>query len=308
MSDSRAVVDRSILLPLRQRILEKGYGVRGLHLHRSGQEDVEIRFAEDREHNLYSVSKTVTVLAIGIARDEGLLDVEDRLVDHLPAPEGGYGAGVEDVRIRHLMTMTAGSPVTVFEDWQREHPSVTDLYLGTDLVREVGERFEYSNGSIFMLSRIISERTGQSMRDYLMPRLFEPLGIVNPQWFADREGFTWGSTGLHLKTHQLARIGRLLLQRGRWEDRPLVPADWIDAMHAEATWVSTGDVDPESTQYGYGVWRCSPDGAWRADGAHAQFAVILPEQQAVLTITSYHEGAPQQDVLRAVWEELLPLL
>jgi CubicO group peptidase (beta-lactamase class C family) len=305
---STALPDHLILHPLRQLILEKGLGVQGIHLHRAGHEDIQHRFIEDSERNVFSCSKTVTALAIGIARGEGLLDVDDLLVDHLPAPRGGYGKGVDTIRISHLLSMMAGSPVTVFADEERQHPALTDLYLGTDLVREPGERFEYSNGSIFMLSRIISARTGQSMRDYLMPRLFEPLGLLNPQWHTDRQGFSWGSTGLHLKTPQLARIGRLMLQRGVWEGTQLVPAEWIDLLHAEDTWVPTGDMDPESVQYGYGIWRCSPEGAWRADGAYGQFVVVLPEQQAVVTINSHQEGAPAQDILRAVWSELLPLL
>ncbi|PWH06133.1 penicillin-binding protein [Brachybacterium endophyticum] len=297
-----------ILLPLRQRILEKGLGVRAVHLHRAGHEDLEVRLVEDTSENVWSVSKTVTALGIGIAQEEGLLDLEDRLVDHLPAPPGGYGRGMEGVRLRHLITMTSGNPVTVFLDADREHPHLTDHLLGADLVREPGERFEYSNGSVFLLARVIEERVGQSLRDYLLPRLFEPLGIVNPQWFSDREGHTWGATGLHLKTHQVARLGRLLLQGGRWGEEQLVPSAWIDAMHAESSWVSTGEVEPENTQYGYGVWRSTPEGVWRADGAYGQFAIVLPHQQAVVTITSHHEGGPTQEILRAVWSELLPLL
>jgi CubicO group peptidase (beta-lactamase class C family) len=303
-----ALPDPLILLPLRQRILERGLGVRAIHLHRAGHEDLETRFVEDTSENVWSVSKTVTALAVGIAQKEGLLDLEDRLIDHLPDPAGGCGRGMELVRLRHLITMTSGNPVTVFLDSQREHPHLTELLLGTPLVRAPGERFEYSNGSVFLLARTIAERSRQSLRDYLLPRLFEPLGIVNPQWFSDREGHTWGATGLHLRTREVARIGRLLLQRGQWEGEQLVPAEWIDAMHAPASWVPTGELEPENTQYGFGVWRCTPEGAWRADGAYGQFAVVLPEQRAVVTITSHHEGGPTQEILRAVWRDLLPLL
>src|SRR5699024_5668041 len=83
----------------------------------------------------------------------------------------------------------------------------------------------------------------------------------------------------HLKSGQLARIGRLLLQRGAHDGAQLVPAAWVDALHAEAAWVATGDPEPESTRYGYGVWRCTPQGAWRADGAYGQFLLVLPEQR-----------------------------
>ena len=303
------VPDELLLTGLRQRITERRLGVRAIHVHREGHPEVSHRFVDDTAENLYSVSKTVTALAVGIAREEGLLEIEDRVVDHLPVPDGGYGEGVEQVRIRHLLTMTSGSPVLVFLDSQREHPQLTSLILGADLVREPGEAFEYSNGSIFLLSRIITERTGQSLRDWLMPRLFEPLGILNPQWFSDREGITWGATGLHLKSGQIARIGRLLLDRGTREGRELVPGTWVDLMHADDTWVATGDlVEPESARYGFGVWDCSIDGAWRADGAYGQMLLVLPEQRAMVAITSHLEGRPGADIIRAVWEELLPLL
>ena len=309
MSDTGTrVPDQLLLLPLRQRILEQRLGVRAVHLHRAGREDLTHRFVEDTAENIYSVSKTVTALAVGIAAEEGLLDPEDLLSDHLPAPAGGYGTGIEQVRLRHLLTMTSGSPVLGFLDEQREHPDLTSLLLGTALIAEPGTRWEYSNGSIFLLSRVIGERTGLTMRDWLMPRLFEPLGILNPQWHTTRDGHSWGATGLHLKSGQLARIGRLLLQRGAHDGAQLVPAAWVDALHAEAAWVATGDPEPESTRYGYGVWRCTPQGAWRADGAYGQFLLVLPEQRAVVTITSHLEGRGGAEVLRAVWEELLPLL
>lgn len=300
--------DHLLLLPLRQRITERSLGVRAIHVRRTGRPEVAHRFVEDTAENLYSISKTVTALAVGIARSEGLLDLEDRLVDHLPGPQGGYGAGLEQVRLRHLLTMTSGSPVTVFLDEQREHEDVTGLFLGTDLVAAPGESFEYSNGSTFLLARVIAERAGQTLRDWLMPRLFQPLGIVNPQWHTTRDGHTWGATGLHLKSGQMAALGQLLLQRGTWEGRRLVADEWIEEMHSADAWVPTGDLEPESERYGYGIWDCTVPGAWRADGAYGQFLIVLPQQQAMVAITSHLEGRPGAEILRAVWEELLPLL
>lgn len=308
MTARTSVPDPLLLLPLRQRIVERSLGVRALHLHRAGHAEVSHRFVDDTPENLWSISKTVTALAVGIAQAEGLLDLEDLVSEHLPAPEGGFGTGWDQVRLRHLLTMTSTSPILAFLDEEREHADLTGLILSTALQGTPGERWEYSNGSILLASRVITERTGQSMRDWLMPRLFEPLGILNPQWFTTRDGLTWGATGLHLKSGQLARIGRLLLQRGQWEGEQLVPAAWIDLMHAPQTWVATGDVEPESAGYGLGVWRCTPDGAWRADGAYGQFLLVLPEQEAVLTVTSHLEGTPGAEIMRAVWEELLPLL
>ncbi|MBB5832765.1 serine hydrolase domain-containing protein [Brachybacterium aquaticum] len=308
MTADAPVPDPLLLLPLRQRILEQHLGVRALHLHRTGHEELSHRFVEDTAENVYSVSKTVTALAIGIAIDEGLLGLDDLVAGHLAAPAGGYGSGVEQIRIRHLLSMTTTSPVLGFEDSERDSEDLTSLILGTDLRGEPGTAWEYSNGSIFLLSRLLTEVTGQTMRDWLMPRLFLPLGILNPQWHTTRDGHTWGATGLHLKSGQLARIGRLLLDRGAHEGTQLVPASWIDALHAEEIWVATGDPEPESARYGFGVWDCTTPGAWRADGAYGQFLLVLPEQQAVLTVTSHLEGRGGAVILAAIREELLPLL
>lgn len=316
------VPDSLLLTPLRQRITERSLGVRAIHVHRPGRPMVTHRFVDDTAENIFSVSKTVTALAVGIAQSEGLLSIDDLLVDHLPAPAGGYGKGVDRIRLRHLITMTAGSPHLGFLDEEREHPDLTSLVLGADLVAEPGERFAYANTNTFLLARVIAERTGTTVRDWLMPRLFEPLGILNPQWHTTRDGVTWGATGLHLKSGQMARIGEVLLGRGRAEGArrgdevphiggdpaQLVPSEWIDALHAEDSYVATGDIEPEGARYGFGIWACTPEGAWRADGAYGQLLLVLPEQNAMVALTSHLEGRHVAEILRAVWEELLPLL
>lgn len=291
-----------LLGALVRRVEDQRLGVRGIHVHRAGHEDVEHRFVADTAENLYSVSKTVTALAVGIARHEGLLRLEDRLVDHLPVPPSGWGRSVDRITLRHLLTMTSGSPVTCFTDEERLDHDLTDRFLRTDLTSEPGDRFEYSNGSTYMLARVVAQRSGCEVRDYLLPRLFEPLGILNPQWFTCRAGHTWGATGLHLRTAELARIGRLLLERGAYEGRQLVPADWVDALHE--TWVPTGDPSPDHKSYGLHVWKSVPEGSWRADGAYGQLVLVLPRQRAVLTVTAHYEG-PVQDLLRALEEEVI---
>ena len=300
--------DALVLLPLRQRLTERGLAVRSLHLHRPGRPAVVHRFVDDTAENIYSVSKTVTALAVGIAREEGLLDLDDRAVDHLPSPEGRYGEGVGDVTIRHLLTMTSGSPITVFAQEERDHRDLTSLYLETPLAREAGSAFEYSNGGPFLLSRIIAQRTGQTLRDWLMPRLFQPLDIVNPQWHTTVDGHSAGATGLHLKSGEMARIGEVLAGRGSVDGAELVPAAWVDLMHAEDTWVDTGWPDPDNARYGLGVWASQGEGAWRADGAYGQFLLVLPEQAALVAVTSHIDNGGANRVLGAIREELVPLL
>lgn len=302
--------DALLLLPLRQQIQEQALGVRAIHVHRDGHEDLVHRYVGDTWENIYSVSKTITALAVGIAIEEGLLDLEDHLVDVLPVPDGvTAGEGIDRIRLRHLITMTGGNPVLGFVDEERLATDVVEQFYAADLAREPGTAFEYSNMSIHLLARAVEERSGTGLREYLMPRLFLPLGIRNPQWHTTAAGHAWGATGLYLRSGELANIGRLLLQRGRWETDRLVPADWIDAMHAPQNWVETGERNElENLRYGFGVWDCTLEDAWRADGAQGQFILVMPAQRAVVTITSRHESGPTQDILRAVWSQLVPLL
>lgn len=282
-----------------------GLGVYGIHLHRAGRPDLEVRFRDDYPTPIFSCSKTFTALAFGILHGRGEIRLDDRLVDLVP-PAGPVADGVADITMRHLLTMTSGSTHTVFTDEEKDAADIAGDFFAAPLASRPGERFEYSNGSTYMLGRAIAAVAGVGVRDFLMPRLFEPLGIPNPLWATCRAGHTYAATGLHLRTHELARMGRLLLQRGRWGEAQLVPAGWVDAMHDD--WVPTGrDDEPESVRYGFQVWDCTPEGAWRADGNRGQFVVVLPEQEAVVTVTSHEEHA-MFDVLRAVWDGVLPVL
>lgn len=295
----------AVLADVVDLVRRTGLGVYGIHLHRDGHEDLEVRFRSDEPTPLFSCSKTVTALAFGILHGEGRIQLDDRLVDLVPHP-GPVADGVANITMRHLLTMTSGSTHTVFTDEEKDAADVAAGFFAAPLASTPGERFEYSNGSTYMLGRAVAAVAGVCVRDVLMPRLFEPLGIVNPLWAQCRAGHTWAATGLYLRTHELARMGRLLLQRGQWEGAQLVPADWIDAMHTD--WVPTGSTDePEAVRYGLQVWGCTPAGAWRADGNRGQFVVVLPRQGAVVTVTSHEEHA-MFDVLRAVYAGVLPHL
>lgn len=283
---------------------ETGLGVQGIHLHREGHEDVEVRWRSDDPIHVFSCSKTFTSLAFGILHGQGRIALDARLVD-VVEPTVPVTDGLEDVTLGHLLTMTSGSSNTVFTEEERLAQDPAAQFYAAPLRHAPGEVFEYSNGSSYMLGRAVAAVAGRSVRDFLLPTLFEPLGILNPQWSTCRAGHNWSAFGLHLRTDELARMGRLLLQRGQWDGQQLVPAGWVDAMHKD--WVATGSEEPETVRHGLGVWDCTPEGAWRADGNRGQFVVVLPQQRAVATVTSHEEFAIF-DVLRAVWDGVLPEL
>jgi hypothetical protein len=143
------------------------------------------------------------------------------------------------------------------------------------------------------------------MLEYLRPRLFEPLGIANPTWDADRHGVTLGGFGLRVRTEDVARFGQLYLQKGQWRGRSLLPAAWVAA--ATARQVSNGS-NPESDWeqgYGYQFWRCR-HGVYRGDGAFGQFCIVMPEHDTVVAITSGTKD--MGGVMQQVWTHLLPVL
>lgn len=296
--------DAALLTGFRLRAAERRLGVYGVHLHREGHDPVEHRFRSDDPVHLYSGSKTFTALAVGMARSEGLLGLDDAVVDHFP--RRGHADGAEAMTVRHLLQMTSGNPVT----WsgQVEEPDLLGAFLAAPLVAEPGSRFAYSNACSYVLGRVVHAVSGQDLRDFLLPRLFAPLGIRNPQWMRCPAGYSLGGVGLHLRTSEFARLGQLLLQDGRWDDRRLVPAEFVERMRTDVVDCSTFSEDPESSAgYGYQVWRCTVADAWRADGKYGQFSIVLPRHRAVVTVTAHHEGAAN-DILRAVWDEVLPLL
>jgi hypothetical protein len=154
-----------------------------------------------------------------------------------------------------------------------------------------------------MLSAIIQKVARETLLEYLKPRLFEPLGIEDPTWESDPDGINTGGWGLSLKTGDISKLGQLYLQKGHWNGKQLVSEDWVE----EATSFQTSNgSDPDSDWeqgYGYQFWRCRHN-CYRGDGAFGQFCIVMPDQDAVLAITS--GSSDMQAILNIVWDHLLP--
>ena len=139
----------------------------------------------------------------------------------------------------------------------------------------------------------------------LFRSLFEPLGIGQPEWDASAQGISYGGFGLHLRTGDIARFGQLLLQKGEWQGRRLVPADWIEAATARQTANGSNPDSDWEQGYGYQFWRCR-HGFFRGDGAHGQFCIVMPQYDTVVAITSGTNN--MGSVMQALWDHLLPEL
>ncbi|HEU5270623.1 MAG TPA: serine hydrolase domain-containing protein [Jatrophihabitans sp.] len=292
---------------------ERPLGIEGLHVAVHGRRPVEQHWVADIRRDVFSASKTVTSMAVGNARAEGFLDLDDPVLAHLgnliavPSPEA------EQITIQHLLTMSSGITHR-WEDPDADHPDdpAVDI-LNAPLGAAPGSRFAYRGANTYLLSRVIHACSGQDLRDYLLPRLFTPLGIHNPQWLRCPRGYSLGAVGLHLRTEELARLTRVLLDHGRWDGRPVVPADYVDSITAD-TVPTDGHIataasapHPDNARYGRHVWMCARDDAWRMDGIYGQFGIVLPNQQACVTVTAHYRG-PTTDILDAIWSEIVPAL
>jgi hypothetical protein len=156
-----------------------------------------------------------------------------------------------------------------------------------------------------MLSAIVQKATGMTVLDYLKPRLFEPLGIEHPTWEASPQGITAGGYGLSIRTEDIARFGQLYLQKGKWQGKQIVPESWVEAATSRQTSNGSNPQSDWDQGYGYQFWRCR-NGAYRGDGAFGQYCIVLPEQDAVIVITSGVKD--MQAVLNLVWDKLLPAM
>lgn len=257
--------------------------------------------AADKPHVLHSLSKSFTSTAVGFAVAEGKLSINDPVLKFFPEDAPAEpSTNLKGMRVRDLLTMSTGHQNEVKlgggEPWVK-------AFLSHPVPHKPGAHFQYNSPATYMCSAIVQKVTGQTVLEYLQPRLFAPLGIENPRWSASPQGVTVGGWGLHIRTEDIAKFGQLYLQQGKWNGQQLIPASWVE--QATSKQVSNGS-DPErdwDQGYGFQFWRCRHD-AYRGDGAFGQFCIVLPEQDAVVALTA--DCKDMQAELNIVWDQLLP--
>jgi CubicO group peptidase (beta-lactamase class C family) len=283
----------------------RGLGIDAIQVVTSDGRPGERRRVDDIRRDVFSVSKTVTSLAVGLLAGEGALSLDDPVLAHLPGLAATAAAGSEAITVGHLLRMRAGNGYRWPCD-DADHPGDPARdFLATPLVAEPGSAYHYSGGNTYVLSRVVHSVTGADLRDFLLPRLFAPLGIRNPQWLRCPLGFSLGAIGLQLRTSEITRIAQLLLHEGTHDGHRLVPGEYIARMTADTT--DTGRAEPDNRTYGLHAWLCARDRAWRMDGIYGQFGIVLPEHQACVGITA-HCRVPTTRILDCVWEHIVPAL
>ncbi len=256
----------------------------------------------ERPHILWSLSKSFTSTAVGLAIAEGKLSIDDPVLKFFPddAPPDP-SANLKAMRVRDLLTMNTGHQDEL--NW-REAGHWAKAFLAHPVPHKPGTHFRYNTPATYMQAAIVQKVTGETVLDYLTPRLFAPLGIEKPTWETSPQGISIGGYGLYLCTEDIAKFGQLYLQKGRWNGKQLIPESWID--QATSKQVSNGS-DPNrdwDQGYGFQFWRCR-HGAYRGDGKDGQFCIVLPNQDAVIAITA--NSRDMQEQLNIVWDKLLPV-
>jgi CubicO group peptidase (beta-lactamase class C family) len=266
-------------------------------------------YGRQHPHMLFSLSKSFTATAVGLAIAEGRFTLEDLVLtffpDETPAEVSDFLAAL---RVRHLLSMTTGHAE---DTWayltERADANWIQGFLEVPLRHAPGSHFAYNTGATYLLAAIVQKTTGMKLVDYLQPRLFAPLGIKNAAWQESPQGIALGGIGLSLKTEEIARFGQLYLQKGQWQGRQLLSEEWVTV--ATAAQVANGeDAQSDWTQgYGYQFWRCRHR-AYRGDGVFGQYCIVMPEQDAVLAITGGVDLMEMQQPLNLLWERLLPAM
>ena len=284
-------------------IEENGYNVHSFMVLRHGvvaAECYRAPFSADRPHALYSVSKTFTAAAVGIAVGEGLLRLDDKVKDFFPE----YTANLRDKKldmltVRHLLTMTSGKNPSIIDN--KSKGKWIESFFGFPWKSAPGEEFKYVSENIFMLCAILVKVTGMSVRDYLQPRLFEPLGIAYPNWETDENGVEAGGWGLYATTEDIAKLMLCIHQGGVFNGKRIMPEDYVRDMVSFQSDNSEANSSRDSkVGYGYCVWRDDGAKGYRADGMFSQFGIVFEDYDAILAINS---GIPmEQDCRDLIWK------
>ncbi len=265
-------------------------------------------------HVMHSVSKTWTSTAVGFAVQEGLLKVSDKVIRYFPEDlPAEVSPWLADLEIRDLLTMTVGHSTEPSVDRMQQELRWERVFLAHPIDYEPGTKYLYNSMATYMVAAILQKVTGQTVLDYLYPRLLRPLGITGAFWEMSPSGVPCGGWGLHIKTEDMAKLGQFYLQKGKWNGKQMLNEAWFEeATKAHITqppqWFPKNGKASESDWvqgYGYQVWRCRHN-AYRADGAVGQFIIVIPEKDAVVVTTANIQD--MQGEINLIWKYLLPAM
>lgn len=254
-------------------------------------------------HITHSMCKSVTGMAVGLLISEGKLSLDDSVAEIFGKRRNILGLfKKKNITVKHLLTMSSGvvfneSGAVSGDEWVKG-------YLESSIHGTPGKSFEYNSMNSYILSAIITEITGETMMDYLKPRLWEPLGITRVFWECCPQGITKGGWGLFLRTEDAAKLGQLYLQKGEWDGRQIIPVEWVEA--STTKWMDTPE-ELEAFGYGYQVWMDARPGSFNFNGMLGQNVLVYPDMNMVVAINAGSDDFFQSGALKDVISEYFHL-
>lgn len=258
-----------------------GLDLHSFMLHRQGgvvAEGWRWPYRADRPRVLHSVAKSFTACAIGLAIEEGHLSLRDKVADYFPDElPADAGAWLRAMTVEDLLSMRTGHASEVSGSvWRNIPTSWIAEFFKIPLVHAPGTEYVYTSAASYMLSAILTKTTGETLHDYLKPRLFEPLGIRDERWAMGPDGINPGGNGLTARTADLLKLGVLHAQGGLWEGKRILAEQWV----RESTRAQGGS----GSTYGY-HWQIRPTGTYSAIGVFVQLSTVFPEHGVTLALT-----------------------
>lgn len=250
-------------------------------------------YNQDSIFTLQSCSKSITSSLIGIAIDKGYIrDVNVPISEYFPEILESNNQNLKEITIWHLLTHTSGLNMNDTNNWNewRISENWVDYILSRGSKSKPGTRFDYSTGNSHLLSVILQKATGMTAYDFGKKYLFEPLGMESVKCELDPQGYSDGGNGFSMNVYDMAKFGRLFLNKGEWEGKQIISQNWIE----ESTKVQF-DRKAGSANYGYQWWvrtfGSQKYDAYFAQGHWGQFIFVIPEINLMVVFTSHHEGS-----------------
>jgi CubicO group peptidase (beta-lactamase class C family) len=281
-------------------------------------------FDAETVNSLQSVTKSFTSAVMGIAIDQGKIrSVDEKVLDFFPdiLDIQNRDDRKASMKFRDLLTMRSGTdydegyPSSPHSQLNRLETGWDRFYLNRPMISKPGTRFRYDSGGVILMSAMLKNRTGMHVDVFAEKYLFAPLGIKKVRWIKNREGHPHTGGGLYLKPVDVAKFGLLYLSNGKWGDKQIVPARWVEeSFKKHVTFPRRSR--RRSTGYGYLWWVQEPDPAgsrefdiYSARGHGGQFIFIIPEHNMVVVTTSEsRSNAGFQNPVDFLYSDILPAL
>ena len=252
-------------------------------------------------HITHSMCKSITGMAIGMLIEEEKLKLDENIYDIFPDHINAFSKIFRPViTVENLLTMTSGitfneSGIVSGNDW-------LGSFLNASVNGKPGTEFQYNSLNTYVLSAIVTKRTGETLNEYLTPRLFGPLGITKYYWETCPKGITKGGWGLFLCAEDMAKLGQLYLQRGKWNGQQLVSEYWIEISTARHLKTQNGTYG-----YGYQLWMEQRPGSFEYNGMLGQNVIIYPDMDMVLVTNAGNKEMFQDCIMLNIIRKYFPV-